>query len=262
MKLLLINGSYRKNGNTDQILELIHTELEQLSAQSQVSLEIESISLARLDLAPCRGCRACFDRGEEKCPVKDQMSEIRAKMRDADGLVIACPVYVNDVNGITKTWIDRMAYACHRPEFAGKCAYLIATVGSGPTSHAMQTLQFALSSWGYHITGKAGLKMGAITRPPETQEKFQTQASKAAQAIFTALGKQKVLNPSFMSLMIFRIQQKSWRRNGDPQSVDYLYWKDKGWLEEKRNFYIEHRANPFKTGLARLAGIILYPFVT
>ena len=50
-------------------------------------------------------------------------------MDAADGIIFASPVYVNDVSGIAKTWIDRLAYVCHRPAFAGKCAYLIATVG-------------------------------------------------------------------------------------------------------------------------------------
>ena len=69
-----------------------------------------------------------------------------AKMQSADGLIVAIPVYVNDVSGIVKNWIDRLAFVCHRPEFAGKSAFLISTVGLGPTSHALQTLRFALSS--------------------------------------------------------------------------------------------------------------------
>jgi multimeric flavodoxin WrbA len=76
------------------------------------------------------------------------MPAIKAKKDAADGLLLASPVYVDDVSGLTKTWMDRLAYRCHRPGFGRKCAYPVATVGGRPTRHTLRTMNAALLTWG------------------------------------------------------------------------------------------------------------------
>lgn len=53
--------------------------------------------------------------GEDHCPLRDDVSEIKKKIDDADIIILASPVYVEDVSGLLKNWIDRMAFVCHRP---------------------------------------------------------------------------------------------------------------------------------------------------
>ena len=65
-------------------------------------------------------------------------------MKAADGILIASPVYMEDVSGIIKTWIDRLAHVSHRPEFAGKCAYLVATTARSRTNRTLETLRIAV----------------------------------------------------------------------------------------------------------------------
>ena len=162
MQILALVGSYRKHGNTARIVGLIAEQLQEQAARHAEKLEVETLYLAHQDIAPCRGCRVCFDQGEELCPLQDDLPAVKAMMEEADALIIASPVYVHDVNGVVKNWIDRLAFVCHRPEFADKCAYLVATVASSPTNHALRTLKIALSDWGYHIVGQAGFKIGAL----------------------------------------------------------------------------------------------------
>jgi len=164
MKILAIIGSYRKTGNSRQLVDMIGDALHQEAARAGVPLEFETLHLGHSRIEACRGCRACFDLGEDSCPLMDDLLAIKAKMKQADGLLVATPVYVHDVSGITKNWIDRLAHVCHRPEFAGNCAYLLATVGGSPTGHALRSLDVALSTWGFHIVGKSGLKTGARLR--------------------------------------------------------------------------------------------------
>ena len=178
MKILTINGSYRKNGNTAQIIKMVAAQLQKYSTNNRDQLNFEIIHLGHRNIQLCRGCRVCFDKGEEKCPLKDDLLSIRAKMQSADGLIVASPVYVNDVSGIVKNWIDRLAFVCHRPEFAGKSALLISTVGLGPTSHAQQTLRFALSSWGYHVVDQESFKMGALMKTDEAEKRFLERTRK------------------------------------------------------------------------------------
>jgi len=262
MKILAINGSYRKKGNTARILEIIAAQMRSLASENRELLDFEIIHLGHLKIQPCRGCRMCFDHGENKCPLKDDLLTIREKMQVADSLVISTPVYVNDVSGIVKTWLDRLAFVCHRPEFTGKPAYLIATTGLGTSSHALKTLHMALSIWGFSIVGQASFKMSALMAKERVEAHFRTQTQKVAKKLFAALTYEKQITPSFISLMTFRIQQDFWSRNPRPGTVDYEYWQNQGWTHPQRDYYMTHSASRIKVNFARMVGAILAPFVT
>lgn len=261
MKILACVGSCRKKGNTARVVELIAEQLRAEAARQREALEMETVYLGQQDIRPCRGCRVCFDQGEDRCPLKDDLPAIKSKMKEADGIIVASPVYVNDVSGTVKNWLDRLAHVCHRPEFAGKCAYLVATVGNGPTRHALRTLSMALSSWGFHVAGQSGFKTGAWMQQDELIARYQGQTEKIAHSFFHATHKQKFSRPSFVALMTFKIQQRYWQQAVE-ESVDYAYWKGQGWTEPQREFYIPHQANPVKVACARLTGAAIARFVT
>jgi multimeric flavodoxin WrbA len=262
MKILAIIGSYRRNGNTDQIVGLIRTHLQKEADQAQTPLEIETIYLGQQDLHFCRGCRICFDRGEEHCPVKDDLPGLKARMLSADGVLMASPVYVDDVSGMIKTLIDRLCHVCHRPQFAGKVAYLVATTGDSRTGKTLETMSMSLRTWGFHIAGQMGFKMGALMKHDETLRRYDAQAALAARRLFTALSRQSYRWPSFFSLMMFKIQQRAWQAKLEPDSLDYRYWQQMGWLDPQKTFYFPHRAGGFKVALARLTGIVIGNLVT
>lgn len=261
MRILALVSSNRKHGNTARIVQMIEAQVRTLAEGQGAALEFETLNLGDMDIRPCRGCRTCFDRGEDRCPLKDDIPLIRAKMDAADGLILASPVYVNDVSGVAKIWIDRLAYLCHRPALAGKCAYLIATVADGPTGHTLQTMNMALRTWGCHIVGQAGYKMGPLLPQDELENRFTGEAARVAEALLRAIAQRRSLHPSLLSLMMFKIQQRAWQRE-KPGSLDYAYWQRKGWLDPARAFYIAHRANPLKVALARGVGAVVSRFVT
>lgn len=182
-------------------------------------------------------------------------------MAAADGLIVASPVYVNDVSGITKNWIDRLAFVTHRPEFAGKCAYVVTTVGDGPSKHALRTMQMALNFWGFFVAGRAGFKTGAYMKQKEMEGRYQKRVEKIARQLFRAIRHRQYSRPSFLALMTFKIQQRYWQR-ADQDSIDRRYWRQQGWIASGRSFYTGHEASPVKVGLARAAGGILARFVT
>jgi len=262
MKILALVSSYRRRGNTARIVEMIEGHMEAIAAPRNGSLEFETLHLAHMDIQMCRGCRTCFDHGEERCPLKDDVPAIKAKIDEADGVILASPVYVDDVNGVAKNWIDRLAYVCHRPAFAGKCAYLIATVADSPTSHTLRTMNTALRTWGFHVVGQAGFKMGALMPQDEMESRYRRETAGVAEALFHAVSQRSYLRPSFLSLMIFKIQQDAWQHKDAEGTVDYAYWKGQGWFDPDQTFYIEHRANRVKVTLARVAGSVIGRFVT
>ncbi len=252
MNILALMSSGRKKGNTARIVQLIEEHMRTLAAQQHTPLDFETLYLAEMDLRPCRGCRTCFDRGEDKCPLKDDIPVIKAKMDATEGVIFATPVYVDDVSGLMKILLDRLAYLCHRPAMGGKCAYPLATVGGSSPSHTLRTLNAALLTWGYHLVGQTGLKMGALASADELP-RYQPAADKAAEKLFNAIAQQKAQNPAFVSLLAFKVQQLAWQREPSG-SYDRTWWQAQGWLEPTCTFYFPPRASRVKVVLARLAG--------
>jgi multimeric flavodoxin WrbA len=254
MKIIALNSSARKGGNTEQLLGLLEEALRGLAGGSGVSLEYEYIALYDLNLGLCRGCRLCFDKGEEKCSMRDGLPALYAKLQNADAVIAASPVYVEDVSGVMKNFIDRMAFNCHRPSFAGKTALLLTTSGMGSSGHSLRTMRYAFGSWGFHIAGTAKFSMGALMKKEETAEKFRTQADKLTGKLFSALTQQKPLKPSLLSLIIFRVQQKCYLRDTEA-SYDRAWWTSRGYLEKSVSFYMPHRANPVKVFIAKFLSV-------
>jgi multimeric flavodoxin WrbA len=257
MKILVLNGSYRRNGNTDHLTGLIKAHLQAEARAAGVDLELETIYLGHQNLQFCRGCRICYDRGEERCPVKDDVLAIKASMLAADGILMASPVYVDDVSGITKTMIDRLCHVCHRPQFTGKAAYLVATTGSTRTGKTLETMKMAVRTWGFHVAGQSGCKMGALMQPDEVRARFDAGAAQAARCLFQTIHRKTFRKPAFYSLMMFKIQQMSWQAKGVPGTLDYQYWQGQGWFDPRCTFYFPHEAPRLKVTLARLAGAVI-----
>lgn len=262
MKALVLQCSLRRNGNTARLARMVADQLEAAAARRGESLELETVHLGDLDIRACRGCRTCFDRGEQHCPLRDDLPALAEKMRAAEALVLASPVYVNDVNGAAKNLIDRLAYLCHRPAFAGKCAFLLATVADSPTGHALHTMDIALRTWGFHLVGRAGFKMGALMEQRVMQERYGGDAQRIAGSLLEAVRRRRYLRPTLFSLLMFKVQQGAWQQAADPASLDYAYWKGQGWFEPRRTFFLDHRAGPLKVALARVAGALVARFVT
>lgn len=99
MKVIGINGSSRRDGNTFILLNIVFNEL------NQYGIETEIIQLADHVIEPCKACFNCHDK---KCVFnKDHFNEIFEKIVNADGIVLGSPVYSADVSSNMKAFIDR-----------------------------------------------------------------------------------------------------------------------------------------------------------
>ncbi len=261
MKIIALVSSYRIDGNTNKAVSLIEKQLLSTADKENIALEVEKVQLSYLDIITCCGCRICFDKGEEKCPLKDDLLAVREKIQQADGILAASPVYVEDVNGIMKNWIDRMAFNCHRPAFAGKTAYIITTSGGGTSNHTINTIKNAFTSWGIDFAGSSKFRAGVLMDSVEMESKYNNKIKKAAEILFKAVKNNSAQNPSLYSLIAFKVQQKSWQKSTQRQdTVDYQYWKKNKWLERNCNYYIPNKASLLKIKFARLIGSIIAIF--
>ena len=105
MKVLMINGSPRANGNTSLALK----EMEKIFHENGIETEI--VTVGNKEMRGCIGCATCVERG--KCVFDDLVNETAPKFEAADGLVIASPVYYASANGTLISFLDRLFYSSH-----------------------------------------------------------------------------------------------------------------------------------------------------
>lgn len=113
MKAIGIIGSPRVGGNTEILTK--HT----LKAIEEEGLTTELIRLAGLDIRPCNACMVC--KSEERCPIEDDLFPLYTKMKEAEAIILASPVYFSAVPGLLKAFIERAGYiAKNNKTFMGK----------------------------------------------------------------------------------------------------------------------------------------------
>ena len=105
MKVLIINGSPRVNGNTTiAVNELVKTFGEE-------GIETEVCQIGNKDIRGCIACGKCSELG--RCVINDTVNELAPKFEEADGLVLASPVYYASANATLIACLDRLFYSTH-----------------------------------------------------------------------------------------------------------------------------------------------------
>ena len=103
MKILLINGSPKKEGNTYIALHEVQKTLE------AEGIETELIHVGHKAIRGCIACNRCVELG--KCVVDDMVNEVAPKFKEADGIVVGSPVYYASPNGTLLSFLDRLFYS-------------------------------------------------------------------------------------------------------------------------------------------------------
>jgi multimeric flavodoxin WrbA len=187
VKVLAIMGSPRSRGNTYKLTKLVEARMKTLG-----DVEFDYLFLTDINLGTCRGCRVCFEIGEDRCPSQDDRAIIADKIQSADGIIVATPVYVGNVSWLIKNFIDRSAYACHRPRFF-KNVLAIATIGAAGAWFVLLLLSMSLSPMGFKTVSKLGVTCGGtyperhLSEGGETQKRALTKKADAAARIFMIL---------------------------------------------------------------------------
>lgn len=99
--VVVLVGSMRKGGNTDLLAQAF---IEGASKNN----DVEVVSVADYKINPCIGCNSCFTREGHECFQKDDMQKVYGKLKTADIVVIASPVYFYGISAQLKAVVDRL----------------------------------------------------------------------------------------------------------------------------------------------------------
>ena len=105
MKVLILNGSPRANGNTSIAID------ELIKTFSSEGVETKVCQIGNKDIRGCIACGKCGELG--RCVFNDAVNELAPKFEEADGLIVASPVYYASANATLIACLDRLFYSTH-----------------------------------------------------------------------------------------------------------------------------------------------------
>ncbi|MBQ8743311.1 MAG: flavodoxin family protein [Clostridia bacterium] len=105
MKVLILNGSPRANGNTSRAIAELKGVFDSEGAETEI------VQIGNIDIRGCVACFSCYKTG--KCSFDDIVNKLSEKFEKCDGFIVASPVYYASPNGTVLACLDRLFYSTH-----------------------------------------------------------------------------------------------------------------------------------------------------
>lgn len=221
MKILAINGSPRTiQSMTRRLAGFV------LEGAAESGAETETIDLCDLRIVPCTACEACGINGV--CVNDDDVPHIIARMREADGIVFSSPVYIDNVTGHMKVFIDRLADAIHYQVLSGKYGCSVATTHESGGDAVTAYLDHVLNYLGVISVGRLSVATEGDAGMVDAREgDARMLGSSLARAITTGFHDpvqeaEIAGNRAYFRPMVVE--------NRYLRPAEYEDWKKKGWL--------------------------------
>lgn len=218
------------------------------SVASLGDVEHEIVALSDYRVETCRGCKTCFIKGESFCPLKDDRDVLIEKMMTSDSVVFATPNYSYQVTAIMKTFLDRLGFVFHRPQFFGKTFTSIVAQGIYGGSKIVKYLDFVGMGLGFNVV-KGSCVTALEPMSEKEQRKIDSILAAHSRRFHAGLSQPPYPVPTLFKLWAFRASRTSIRML-DETYRDYTYYRDKGWFES--DYFYPARLNVFKKAAGAL----------
>ncbi|MEN8905257.1 MAG: NAD(P)H-dependent oxidoreductase [Clostridiales bacterium] len=230
-KIISIIGSSRKKTTYNAVKEF------EKSLRKKVEVDFEYLFLDDYNLEFCKGCKLCFNKGLQYCPLDDDRDKIRNKIDSADGVLLATPNYAFHVSARMKNFFDRLTFILHRPEYFNKTLTSIVTqaiFGGNSIRKYMESIGYNM---GFYVTkGSCVNTLEPLT--DKRQKKIELAMEKMAARFYNGLIKTKPVKPSIFRFIMFRITRSS-IKTSNVKLYDYHYYKDNGLFEADYYYTVE-----------------------
>lgn len=171
MKVLALNGSPRKDGNTALAMQAVTESLE------REGIAVEHIHVGGMSLQGCVACGGCAVRRDGTCALADDgLNLIIQKFQSADGLLLASPVHYSDITARMKCFLDRAFYVNNNSGnfLRHKVGAALVVARRTGSSHALDTLlhyltycEMVIPGSFYWTTAHGGITAGEVVRDVE-----------------------------------------------------------------------------------------------
>jgi len=167
MKVVAVNASARKGGNTAQLIEAVFAPLR------EAGIECELVELGAKDVRGCTACRKCFEAKDQQCHGrKDYINEVLPKLWAADAVILGSPTYFADVTTEMKALIDRAGFVSMANDglLERKVGAAVVAVRRGGGIHVFDTINHLFFISKMVIVGSTYWNLGYGREKGEVQE--------------------------------------------------------------------------------------------
>jgi len=157
MKVVAINGSARRDGNTALLIRHVFGELE------KEGIETDLVQLAEQKIQGCVACYKCFSLKNKRCAITDDVvNECLAKMDNAEGIILGSPTYFADCTAQIKALIDRAGFVSRANDemLRRKIGAAVVAVRRAGAIHAFDTLNHFFTIGQMIIVGSSYWNIG------------------------------------------------------------------------------------------------------
>ena len=224
MKITAVVGSPRgARSRTRKLVQFV------LDGAEEAGAEIDLIDIADLQITPCTACESCSLDGT--CVFADDFSAAYDRIQDADGLVFASPVYVDNVSGQMKVFIDRLADAMRYQDFAGRYGCSLATTRVSGGDAVTGYLNHVLNYLGMTTIG--GMSV-TFDDDPEALDRVEAAAHDLGRRLVLAVRDR----PRYPDQETEMAKNRRYfagivRANRDWRMDGYERWVREGWIKEE-----------------------------
>jgi len=174
MKVVALNGSPRKEGNTSLLIQEVFSVLE------KEGIETELIHVGGKALRGCTACMQCAEKKDRRCAIEgDALNEYLEKMFEADAIILGSPVYFTDVTAEMKALIDRAGFVARQNGhlLKRKVGAAVVAVRRAGSIHTFDTLNYFFLINQMIVPGSSYWNMGLGRAPGDVsadQEGMET----------------------------------------------------------------------------------------
>jgi multimeric flavodoxin WrbA len=166
VKVIAINGSPRKNGNTQRLIENVLEPLRESGYTTEV------VHIGGTSIQGCRACMKCKELKNNRCSIEtDLLNDTIQKVFQADLLILASPTYFADITSEMKAFIDRMGYVsgANGRLLEKKIGTALVAVRRGGSIHAFDSMMHFIHIQGMISIGSTYWNMGIGRNPGEVE---------------------------------------------------------------------------------------------
>ena len=177
MKVVALNGSARKDGNTAMLINAVFDELK------KEGIETELIQMAGKPIQGCLACYKCFKNRNRRCSVeKDMLNDVIAQMETAEGILLGSPTYFSDVSSGMRAFIERCGFVARANDymFKGKVGAAVVAVRRAGAIPAFSSMNLFLHYMQMFMPGASYWSIGVGREPGDVlkdDEGIQTMKS-------------------------------------------------------------------------------------
>ena len=194
MKVLILNGSPRSEGNCSRLIG------EMAKVYESLGVETEVVEVGKANIRGCLACGYCHEHG--RCVIDDLVNETAPKFAEADGLVVVSPVYFGSPNGNIVSFLDRLYYSRSYPlRYKVGAAFAVARRGGTTASFDMLNKYFTIAGMpvasGDYWNNGFGREKGEICEDKEGLRNARTVAKRMV-FLMKAIAEAKEKHPELL----------------------------------------------------------------